>query len=87
MLQTETPEDFVIATGESNSLGDFVTTAFSEVGLDWHQHVAQDSTLFRPTEIRYSCGHAEKAMLKLGWMATMKMRDVVREMIRHEQQA
>lgn len=87
MLQTDSPDDFVIATGESNSLEDFVATAFSQVGLDWRQHVVQDRTLFRPTELRYSCGRAEKARQVLGWQASMRMRDVVREMIHHEQQA
>jgi GDPmannose 4,6-dehydratase len=86
MLQLDKPEDFVIATGESNSLEDFVATAFSEVGLDWRQYVVQDPNLFRPSEIRYNCGNAEKARRMLGWEAQMKMRDVVREMIRHEQQ-
>ena len=86
MLQIDKPEDFVIATGESNSLEDFVASAFSEVGLDWHQHVVQDPTLFRPSEIRHSRGNAEKARTMLGWVAHMKMRDVVREMIRNEQQ-
>jgi GDPmannose 4,6-dehydratase len=86
MLQTDSPEDFVIATGESNSLEDFVATAFSEVGLDWRQYVIQDPKLFRPTEIRHSRGHAEKAQRLLSWEANMRMRDVVREMIRHEQQ-
>lgn len=86
MLQNDSPEDFVIATGESNSLEDFVATAFAEVGLDWHQHVVQDPSLFRPSEIRYSCGNAEKAHRILGWKAGLKMRDVVNEMIRHEQQ-
>lgn len=86
MLQTERPEDFVIATGESNSLEDFVATAFSEVGLDWRQHVVQDANLFRPSEIRYNCGNAEKAQRILGWEARMKMRDVVREMICYEKQ-
>ena len=84
MLQTDSPEDFVIATGESNSLEDFVATAFSEVSLDWRQHVIQDPKLFRPAEIRHSRGHAEKARRLLGWKANMRMRDVVREMIRHE---
>ena len=87
MLQADSPEDFVIATGESNSLEDFVATAFSQVGLDWPQHVVQDPKLFRPTEIRHSCGHAEKARRVLGWEANMRMRDIVREMIRHEQQS
>jgi len=87
MLQTDTPEDFVIATGESNSLEAFVATAFSEVGLDWRQHVTQDPKLFRPTEIRHSRGNAEKARRVLGWEAKMRMRDVVQEMVRHEQQS
>jgi len=87
MLQTDRSEDFVIATGESNSLEDFVAAAFSEVSLDWRQYVVQDPKLFRPTEIRHSRGHAEKARRLLGWEANMRMRDVVREMIRHEQQA
>jgi GDPmannose 4,6-dehydratase len=85
MLQTDSPDDFVIATGETNSLQDFVATAFAEVGLDWQRHVVQDATLFRPTELRYSRGKAERAHKLLGWQASMKMRDVVKEMIRHEQ--
>lgn len=84
MLQTDIPEDFVIATGESNALEDFVATAFLEVGLDWREHVVQDSNLFRPNEIRHSCGNAEKARRILGWEANMKMRDVVREMVHRE---
>ena len=87
MLQIDNPEDFVIATGESNSLEDFVATAFAEVGLDWRQYVVQDPKLFRPSEIRYNCGNAGKARNVLGWEASMKMRDVVREMIRQEQQS
>ena len=86
MLQTDSPEDFVIATGESNSLEDFVASAFSEVGLEWRQNVIQDPKLFRPAEILHSRGHAEKARRVLGWEAKMRMRDVVREMIRHEQE-
>lgn len=86
MLQTEAPEDFVIATGEANSLERFVAIAFSEVGLDWRKYVIQDPKLFRPSEIRHSRGQAEKARRVLGWEAKMRMRDVVREMIRHEQQ-
>jgi GDPmannose 4,6-dehydratase len=85
MLQNDKPEDFVIATGESNSLEDFVTTAFSEVGLDWRQYVVQDPKLFRPSEIRYNCGNAAKAHSVLDWKASMKMRDVVREMVRYDQ--
>jgi len=86
MLQGEAAEDFVIATGEARSLEEFVAAAFSEVGLDWRRHVVQDRSLFRPTEICYSRGQAEKARTKLNWEARMRMRDVVREMIRSERQ-
>ena len=87
MLPTDNPEDFVIATGESNSLEDFVMAAFAEVGLDWSQHVVQDSRLFRAAGIRYNCGNADKARRVLKWQAQLKMRDVVREMVNHEQQS
>jgi GDPmannose 4,6-dehydratase len=84
ILQNEKPEDFVIATGESNSLEDFVSTAFSTVGLDWRQHVSQDEQLIRPSEIRYNCGNADKARRILNWKAKTKMKDVVHKMILHE---
>lgn len=86
MLQLDHPGDFVIATGESNSLEAFVASVFSELGLEWRQHVVQDPGLFRPSEIRYSCGNAEKARRILGWSAHKKMRDVIREMVRYELQ-
>lgn len=85
MLQIDSPEDFVIATGESNSLQDFVATAFATVGLDWKEHVIQDAKLFRPTEIKFSRGNPEKARRILGWEPGMKMQDVVRGMIESEQ--
>lgn len=86
MLQLDAPEDFVIATGESNSLQDFVAIAFEELGLDWQQYVEQDPKLFRPSEIRYSRGNAEKAQRMLGWQAQLKMRNVVQQMIFSELQ-
>lgn len=86
MLQIDHPEDFVIATGESNSLEELVASVFSELGLHWRQHVVQDPGLFRPSEIRYNCGNAEKAGRILGWTAQKKMRDVIREMVRYELQ-
>jgi GDPmannose 4,6-dehydratase len=86
MLQIDHPEDFVIATGEPNSLEEFVASVFSQLDLDWRQHVVQDPGLFRPSEIRYNCGNAEKARGILGWSAQKKMRDVIREMVQHELQ-
>lgn len=84
MLQIETPTDFVIATGESNSLESFVEVAFSTVNLDWRDYVEQDTTLFRPIDIQYSCGDSTKAKLILGWEPSMRMHDVVKEMVSAE---
>lgn len=82
ILQMEFPEDFVIATGEANSLQDFVVATFDALDLDWQKHVIQDPKLFRPSEIFYSCGNPQKANLKLNWKAQFKMKDVVTEMVR-----
>lgn len=87
MLQIDQPEDFVIATGEVNSLEEFVAVTFAQLGLDWRQHVFQDPRIFRPSEIRYNCGNARKAQRLLGWSAQKKMRDVIREMIQYELQS
>ncbi len=86
MLQRKDPDDFVIATGETNRLADFCTAAFAESGLDWQDHVEIDRQLFRPTEIMYGCGNPEKANNELGWAARSKMRDVVRLMLAAERQ-
>lgn len=81
MLQQDKPEDFVIATGETNTLELFVAEAFSQLGLDWRDHVQQNPEFMRPTDLLVSVGDASKAEAKLGWQAKHKMRDVVRVMI------
>jgi len=86
MLQQDEPDDYVIATGESHSLEEFAAAAFSQVGLDWRDHVAIDPELFRPTEIAVSRGNPEKAGRAFGWRARYKMPDVVRLMCRDERQ-
>ena len=85
MLQQPQPEDFVIATGETNTLQDFVAAVFDMVGLDWTQHVVTDPTLLRPSEIMVSRGNPAKAFDKLGWLATRKMRDVIGLIVAAEQ--
>jgi GDPmannose 4,6-dehydratase len=87
MLQLDAPEDFVIATGETNSLQEFCEAAFEEAGLAAADHVVQDPTLFRPSEITISRGDARKAEAALGWTARRRMRDVVREMVAAERAA
>jgi GDPmannose 4,6-dehydratase len=81
MMQYENPDDYIIATGESNSLQDFVAETFSVLGLDWREHVTTDTTLFRPTDLTFSQGCANKAFDKLGWSANHKMRNVVGMMV------
>ncbi len=81
MMQKEEPDDYIIATGEANSLRDFVAESFAIAGLDWQEHVDSDPTLIRPTDLAWSQGNPEKARRRLGWRANMRMRDVVARMI------
>ncbi|HEY3309429.1 MAG TPA: GDP-mannose 4,6-dehydratase [Desulfuromonadaceae bacterium] len=85
MLQQKQPEDFVIATGETNTLEDFVAIAFQAVGLNWRDHVISDPALLRPSEIMVSRGNPKNAFHKLGWRATLKMHDVITLIINAEQ--
>lgn len=80
ILQQNDPEDYVVATGETHTLEEFVAEAFNCVGLDWREHVITDSTLLRPSEIMVSRANSAKAARRLGWHARYKMRDVVRMM-------
>lgn len=81
MLQQPSPDDYVIATGESNSLKDFVVEAFNQAGLVWLDHVVSDPTLLRPTELMVGRANPAKALNQLGWTARSKMRDVARLMV------
>lgn len=84
MLQQEEPDDYVIATGESHSLEEFVAEAFACVNLDWREHVDHDPALLRPTDIAQGKGNPAKALRVLGWQAKSKMRDVVKLMVEAE---
>ncbi|MBC7962531.1 MAG: GDP-mannose 4,6-dehydratase [Steroidobacteraceae bacterium] len=86
MLQQETPSDYVIATGETNTLENFVIETFTQLGLAWQDHVCTDPTLLRPSEIMISRGNPGKAFTELGWQAQNRMRDVVRIMIAAERE-
>lgn len=81
MLQQELPQDYVIATGTSRSLEEFVALAFEGVGLNWQDHVVSDPALLRPADIREGCGNPERAGRELGWRADFALEDVVRDMI------
>lgn len=80
MLQQDNPEDFVIATGTTITLEEFVKTAFKQAGLNWQEHVIQDSALFRPTDLSVGSADCSKANKKLGWSASIKGIDVVKKM-------
>ena len=84
MLQQENPEDFVIATGETNKLADLIREAFDVVGLNWKDHVTTSETLFRPTDILTVRADPGKAKRKLGWKAKFRMKDVIRMMVEEE---
>ena len=80
MLQRDQPDDFVVATGKSSSLQDFVAAVFECYGLDWRNHVVVDETYLRPTDIMANFANPEKAHVQLGWKAVSTMRDVARMM-------
>jgi len=81
MLQLATPDDYVIATGQTNSLQDFVDSTFSKLGMDWREHVVSDPALLRRSEVTYSGGDASKAKKFLNWEAGYKMQKVAHMMV------
>jgi GDPmannose 4,6-dehydratase len=81
MLQQEAPDDYVVATGESHSVLEFVQSAFSVVDLDWNDYVRGDDRLYRPTEIRELKGDATKARDALRWSPSLGFRGVVERMV------
>jgi GDPmannose 4,6-dehydratase len=81
MLQQDKPDDYVIATGESCKLADFVAAAFACVGLNWQDHVICDRGLLRPTDLAISRGNPNKARERLGWQAHYRMSGIVRAMV------
>ncbi|MBF0100867.1 MAG: GDP-mannose 4,6-dehydratase [Desulfobacterales bacterium] len=84
MLQQQNCEDFLIATGESNTLESFIEAVFSYMNMDWRDHVKCDQTLWRPTDINSIRANPSKAELQLGWKAKYKMKDVAQMMVEHE---
>jgi GDPmannose 4,6-dehydratase len=80
MLQQNKPSDYVIATGCSISLEDFVQAAFNQAGLDWKSYVVQDSKLLRPNDLKVSSADPRKALIDLGWKASTKGVQVVQKM-------
>lgn len=86
MLQQQQPDDFVIATGETHSLQDFVAQVFAALNLDWRNHVQTDPALMRPTDLAVSRADPSRAKDTLGWKAQTYMQGVVRKMVDVEQE-
>ncbi|SMH41113.1 GDP-mannose 4,6-dehydratase [Azospirillum agricola] len=84
MLNHDAPEDFVIATGQTHRLEEFVALAFAHFGLNWHDHVIIDDTLLRPSDISVSVGNPAKAKRLLGWEAETRMPGVVAKLLEAE---
>lgn len=87
MLQLPKPEDFVIATGESHSLREFVEKVFCELSLNWHEHVEIDKSLLRPSDLVYSQGNPAKAKNILNWHAATGFDDLIRIIVDAEKKA
>jgi GDPmannose 4,6-dehydratase len=81
MLQQPTPDDYVIATGETHSVREVCEVAFARVGLDWEKHVVVDKTHVRPAEVDYLIGDAGKARRVLGWSPKVSFRNLVEMMV------
>jgi GDPmannose 4,6-dehydratase len=81
MLQRDRPDDYVIATGETHSVREFLDEAFSHVGLDWHRHVEIDPWYYRPAEVDLLVGDASKARRELNWEPKVKFKELVRLMV------
>ena len=81
MLQQDKPDDYVVATGETHTVGELVQTAFECVDLDWRRYVVQDPSLVRPAEVDLLIGDAGKAKRELGWQPKVGFKELVRGMV------
>jgi len=81
MVQNDPPTDYVIATGETHSVEEFLNLAFGHVDLDWHEYVVQDPRFVRPAEVDVLVGDASKAGSELGWEPTVTFPELVRMMV------
>jgi GDPmannose 4,6-dehydratase len=82
MLQQDEPDDYVVATGETHSVREFLDVAFARVGIDdWSKYVRQDKRFFRPAEVDLLVGDATKAEKKLGWKREMSFEELVHRMV------
>ncbi len=87
MLQQSEPDDYVVATGETHSVQEFVEEAFAYLDLDWKQHVTQDQRFYRPAEVDLLVGDPSKAGAQLGWEPSVTFRGLVRMMVDADMEA
>lgn len=81
MLQQDEPDDYVVATGETHSVEEFLQVAFEHVDLDWHDYVVQDERFMRPAEVDLLVGDPTKAGRQLGWEPTVTFQELVKLMV------
>jgi GDPmannose 4,6-dehydratase len=85
MLQQDEPDDYVVATGQTHSVEEFVIQAFAEAGIDnWQDYVRQDPKFFRPAEVDLLIGDASKARDRLGWVPEVDFDGLVKMMVAHD---
>jgi GDPmannose 4,6-dehydratase len=84
MLQQDAPGDYVIATGETHTVQEFIEAAFARVGLDWESHVDIDPRFFRPSEVDILCGDSSKARAQLQWQPATTFTHLVQMMVDHD---
>ena len=81
MLQQDTPDDYVVATGETHRIQEFVELAFAHAGLNWEDHVRISAEFFRPAEVDLLIGDPSKAREKLGWTPQVGFEELVAMMV------
>jgi GDPmannose 4,6-dehydratase len=86
MLQQDKPDDYVVATGESHSVGEVLDVAFGTLELDWKRYVELDPRYLRPTEVDHLHGDASKARARLGWKPTVGFRELVEMMVKADEE-
>jgi GDPmannose 4,6-dehydratase len=84
MLQQDTPDDYVIATGRTHTVREFARLAFEQVGLDYRDYVVSDPQFFRPAEVQLLLGDAARAQRLLGWEPVCTFEDLVKEMVEED---
>lgn len=87
MLQQEQPDDYVIATGETHTVREFLDLAFGHLGLDWHRHVKIDPRYYRPTEVDLLIGDPARAQQQLGWKPTVDFHQLAIMMVEADVEA